>query len=655
MTVCAMFGCTNRMHKGCGKHFFRFPMKDPERLSKWIEAVQRNDWTPSIHSKVCSDHFTEKDYMIRPGAACPYLRMDAVPTPLYPIQRRKKTKKRKYTKKTTSKTANPNEIKDEKMEQEVPGKSDVSYTHEEEMGMQSEMQMEERPGKEEGTGKVEDHTKGNNQTEEMQGVESDDESQLEQPAVKPQLESQTLGPQHENQAMGSQRENQAMGSQLESQALGPQHENQFVEQQLESQAVGPQHENQFVEQQLESQVVKPQLESQAVKPQFESQILQSEEKTMEAQGQKNEEITQGKMQVVGDEEGTQELEAQNKKNEKETQGSGKHAIDNQDEKLKPKTQSEQQVVANRESQIPGNQQRVEEQVMEDGPVATKQSAHKQSVEAPGRKQGEGALIESRLPDMRIVVHHTSWHEPARPPCENQADYITVDHAYSAVSGDKENDIPTPVADPKVVKLRRKIKSLQKQVLRQGAKIKNLKKTLVDLRKNNMMERDPEQVIAEHCSGLAQVLFTQQLKNGYRRHSVTQYCSPMKEFALSLYYASPKAYKFCRLFLCLPHPVSLRNWKAANEGNLEPSAEESAQRGPGMSVGEGQLHDASMQDVVVHKPSSQEGHLPEAPMEEGPMSVIPVQEGHLSVIPMMEGHFSVVPMQDGHFDSSSVQE
>ncbi|XP_072283292.1 uncharacterized protein [Pyxicephalus adspersus] len=162
--------------------------------------------------------------------------------------------------------------------------------------------------------------------------------------------------------------------------------------------------------------------------------------------------------------------------------------------------------------------------------------------------------------------------------ENLANYIPFEHAYTSLTmSDKENNVPpltsspdstpspSPVTNPKLVKLRKKIKALQKQVLRQGVKVKILKQTLVDMRRNNLSEKDPERVISQHCSGLALALFTTQLKN-HRKYSAMQYCNLLKDFALNLYQASPKAYKFCRLFLSLPHPVSLRHWKTANDAS-----------------------------------------------------------------------------------------
>ncbi|KAG8454623.1 hypothetical protein GDO86_001009 [Hymenochirus boettgeri] len=78
--TCVAYGCYNRFFKGCKKQFFRFPMKDRKRLFDWIAAVRRKNWMPSGASRICSDHFTENDYMLRPGAQIPRLRLDAVPS-----------------------------------------------------------------------------------------------------------------------------------------------------------------------------------------------------------------------------------------------------------------------------------------------------------------------------------------------------------------------------------------------------------------------------------------------------------------------------------------------------------------------------------------------------------------------------------------------
>ncbi|KAG8598621.1 hypothetical protein GDO81_002676 [Engystomops pustulosus] len=99
MTVCAAKGCKNRLSKGCGKHFFRFPMKNPEYLAKWLAVISRETWKPSIYSRLCSDHFTEEDYMLRPGASYPYLRLDAVPSIINGVRIKKPPGKKPVKKK----------------------------------------------------------------------------------------------------------------------------------------------------------------------------------------------------------------------------------------------------------------------------------------------------------------------------------------------------------------------------------------------------------------------------------------------------------------------------------------------------------------------------------------------------------------------------
>ena len=40
-------------------YFVRFPSK-PERREQWIERIGRDNWTPTEHSRICSDHFSEE-------------------------------------------------------------------------------------------------------------------------------------------------------------------------------------------------------------------------------------------------------------------------------------------------------------------------------------------------------------------------------------------------------------------------------------------------------------------------------------------------------------------------------------------------------------------------------------------------------------------
>lgn len=53
---CCAVGCSNRFYKGCGLHFYRFPV-DSCRRNRWAAAVNRKNWRPTEYTWICSTHF----------------------------------------------------------------------------------------------------------------------------------------------------------------------------------------------------------------------------------------------------------------------------------------------------------------------------------------------------------------------------------------------------------------------------------------------------------------------------------------------------------------------------------------------------------------------------------------------------------------------
>ncbi|XP_028666940.1 THAP domain-containing protein 5-like [Erpetoichthys calabaricus] len=58
--------------------FYPFPLQDKERLKNWVMNMKRENWVPSKHQYLCSDHFTADSFDIRWGIR--YLKHTAVPT-----------------------------------------------------------------------------------------------------------------------------------------------------------------------------------------------------------------------------------------------------------------------------------------------------------------------------------------------------------------------------------------------------------------------------------------------------------------------------------------------------------------------------------------------------------------------------------------------
>uniref|UniRef100_A0A668UBY4 THAP domain-containing protein 5 n=1 Tax=Oreochromis aureus TaxID=47969 RepID=A0A668UBY4_OREAU len=80
---CAVRVCRNRGGTASRQDnkrisFYPFPLQDKSRLQKWVSNMKREQWTPSRHQYLCSEHFTADCFDIRWGIR--YLKNTAIPT-----------------------------------------------------------------------------------------------------------------------------------------------------------------------------------------------------------------------------------------------------------------------------------------------------------------------------------------------------------------------------------------------------------------------------------------------------------------------------------------------------------------------------------------------------------------------------------------------
>ncbi|XP_069565364.1 THAP domain-containing protein 5-like isoform X1 [Brachyistius frenatus] len=80
---CAVKVCRNRGGTASRQDnkrisFYPFPLQDKPRLQRWVDNMKREEWTPSRHQYLCSEHFTEDCFDIRWGIR--YLKNTAIPT-----------------------------------------------------------------------------------------------------------------------------------------------------------------------------------------------------------------------------------------------------------------------------------------------------------------------------------------------------------------------------------------------------------------------------------------------------------------------------------------------------------------------------------------------------------------------------------------------
>ncbi|XP_076334678.1 THAP domain-containing protein 2-like [Tachypleus tridentatus] len=66
MVYCVAYGCKNGL--ASGKSFFSFPCKEkePARWRQWVRMVNRKNWIPLHHAKLCQDHFECSCFVLDP-------------------------------------------------------------------------------------------------------------------------------------------------------------------------------------------------------------------------------------------------------------------------------------------------------------------------------------------------------------------------------------------------------------------------------------------------------------------------------------------------------------------------------------------------------------------------------------------------------------
>ena len=82
--------------KGGDISFQSFPHKNSEILKLWVQAIQRQVWSPKDHGLICSIHFKDSSFVVRPGKKGRKLKENAVTTefPAFPNHMQRKTQEK---------------------------------------------------------------------------------------------------------------------------------------------------------------------------------------------------------------------------------------------------------------------------------------------------------------------------------------------------------------------------------------------------------------------------------------------------------------------------------------------------------------------------------------------------------------------------------
>ncbi|CAI6365948.1 unnamed protein product [Macrosiphum euphorbiae] len=80
VNFCSGFNCISSSDVRKDLSFHKFPLKEKERLQKWVHAVRRKDFKPTSSSTLCSLHFNENDFYSAVVSGKQMLKKSAVPT-----------------------------------------------------------------------------------------------------------------------------------------------------------------------------------------------------------------------------------------------------------------------------------------------------------------------------------------------------------------------------------------------------------------------------------------------------------------------------------------------------------------------------------------------------------------------------------------------
>lgn len=98
---------------------------------------------------------------------------------------------------------------------------------------------------------------------------------------------------------------------------------------------------------------------------------------------------------------------------------------------------------------------------------------------------------------------------------------------------------------KIKKLDRENRTLKQKLRRQKNTICSIKDLLKELKDKKLIETDSEMLLLNKFDGLPQEIVSNMLKNKNKNATNRRYSQIIKEFALTLYFYSPKAYEYAR--------------------------------------------------------------------------------------------------------------
>lgn len=158
------------------------------------------------------------------------------------------------------------------------------------------------------------------------------------------------------------------------------------------------------------------------------------------------------------------------------------------------------------------------------------------------------------------------HEFEEPPVvlemPNKRPLSSVDNTMSPPAKAAKAASEDDERDELEKKLRKKIKSLQQQLRRSKQQVQSMSEVIETLKEKLNLDASDAESLRSTVDNLGIKLLLNMKENLNTVPSARRYSDEIKEFALTVYFYSPRAYRYIRSIIPLPNPSLVRKWSAS---------------------------------------------------------------------------------------------
>jgi hypothetical protein len=163
------------------------------------------------------------------------------------------------------------------------------------------------------------------------------------------------------------------------------------------------------------------------------------------------------------------------------------------------------------------------------------------------------------------LENVHYHQMNQTPCHLQQRSNEESQDDEDLTEDEQDEDPD--RSELQQKLRQKIKGLQQQLRRSKKKLQSMKDLILHLQEKLVISTEQAGILHAAFDNLQLSLFQNAKDNLSSTPTGRRYSDEVKEFALTLYFYSPKAYRYVRSIIPLPNQSLLRKWSSSV--NCEP--------------------------------------------------------------------------------------